>query len=84
VIGGRNLLVTSATVEHYFTRNWGIAAFVDAGNAFDGTDYRPRIGTGLGLRWRSPVGLIRLDLGTPVHDQDHHGVELHIVIGPDL
>ena len=84
VIGGRNLLVTSATVEHYFTRNWGIAAFVDAGNAFNGTDYRPKIGTGLGLRWRSPVGLIRLDLGTPVHDKDHHGVELHIVIGPDL
>jgi len=84
VIGGRNLLVSSATVEHYFTPKWGIAAFVDAGNAFDGTDYRPRIGTGLGLRWRSPVGLIRLDLGTPVHDQHEHGVELHIVIGPDL
>jgi translocation and assembly module TamA len=84
VIGGRDLLVASATVEHYFTRNWGIAAFVDAGNAFNGTDYRPKIGTGLGLRWRSPVGLIRLDLGTPVRDKDHHGVELHIVIGPDL
>jgi len=84
VIGGRNLLVTSATVEHYFTRNWGIAAFVDAGNAFNGTDYRPKIGTGLGVRWRSPVGLIRVDFGVPVHDRTHHGVELHIVIGPDL
>ncbi|QEE23912.1 outer membrane protein assembly factor [Rhodanobacter glycinis] len=84
VIGGHNLLVTSATVEHYFTRNWGIAAFVDAGNAFDGFDYRPKVGTGLGLRWRSPVGLIRVDLGTPIHDRNRHGVELHIVIGPDL
>jgi translocation and assembly module TamA len=84
VIGGRNLLVASATVEHYFTRNWGMAAFVDAGNAFNGTDYRPKIGTGLGVRWRSPVGLIRVDLGTPVHSRDFHGVELHIVIGPDL
>jgi len=84
VIGGRNLLVASTEVEHYFTKNWGIAAFVDAGNAFTGTDYRPKIGAGLGVRWLSPVGMIRVDLGTPVHSQEKHGIELHIVIGPDL
>ena len=84
VIGGRNLLVASTEVEHYFTRNWGMAAFVDAGNAYTGTDFRPKIGAGLGLRWRSPVGMVRLDLGTPIHDSDHHGIELHVVIGPDL
>jgi translocation and assembly module TamA len=84
VIGGPNLLVASTEVEHYFTRNWGMAAFVDAGNAFTGTDFRPKIGTGLGMRWRSPVGMIRLDLGTPVHDSRAHGIELHLVIGPDL
>ncbi|PWK84347.1 autotransporter assembly complex protein TamA [Fulvimonas soli] len=84
VVGGRNLLVGSSEVEHYFTRNWGMAAFVDAGNAFDGTDYRPKIGAGLGVRWLSPVGMIRVDLGTPVHSKDEHGIQLHIVIGPDL
>lgn len=84
VIGGRNLLVASTEVEHYFTRNWGMAAFVDAGNAFNGTDYRPRIGAGLGVRWLSPVGMIRVDVGVPVHDANAHGVELHVVIGPDL
>lgn len=84
VIGGRNLLVASTEMEHYFTRNWGMAAFVDAGNAFTGTDYRPRIGAGLGARWLSPVGMIRVDLGTPIHDPNRHGVELHLVIGPDL
>ncbi|HET6433195.1 autotransporter assembly complex family protein [Dyella sp.] len=84
VIGGRNLLVASTEVEHYFTKNWGMAAFVDAGNAFNGTDYRPRIGAGLGVRWLSPVGMIRVDVGTPVHNPDRHGIELHVVIGPDL
>ena len=84
VIGGKNLLVASTEVEHYFTRRWGIAAFVDAGNAFNGTDYRPQVGAGLGVRWLSPVGMIRLDLGTPVHNADAHGIELHLVIGPDL
>lgn len=84
VIGGKNLLVASTEVEHYFTKNWGIAAFVDAGNAFSGTNYNPRVGAGLGVRWLSPVGMIRVDLGTPINDQQRHGVELHLVIGPDL
>jgi translocation and assembly module TamA len=84
VIGGPNLLVGSTEVEHYFTKNWGMAAFVDAGNAFAGTDYRPKIGAGLGVRWLSPVGMIRVDLGVPVHNKDEHGVQLHLVIGPDL
>ena len=84
VIGGRNLLVGSTEVEHSFTRNWGMAAFVDAGNAFNGTDYRPKIGAGLGVRWLSPVGMIRVDLGTPIRNKDEHGVQLHIVIGPDF
>ena len=84
VIGGHNLLVASTEVEHYFTRNWGMAAFVDAGNAFDGTDYRPRLGAGLGVRWLSPVGMIRVDVGTPIHDDHAHGIQLHVVIGPDL
>jgi translocation and assembly module TamA len=84
VIGGKNLLVASTEVEHYFTKNWGMAAFIDAGNAFSGTNYSPRVGTGLGVRWLSPVGMIRVDLGTPINDQQRHGVELHLVIGPDL
>jgi translocation and assembly module TamA len=84
VIGGRNLLLASSEVEHYFTRHWGMAAFVDAGNAFSSTDYRPKVGAGLGLRWLSPVGMVRVDVGTPIHDARHHGIELHLVIGPDL
>ena len=48
------------------------------------SDYRQRIGTGVGVRWRSPVGMVRVDLGVPIGDKDASGVELHIVIGPDL
>lgn len=84
VIGGEGLLVGSTEVEHYFTRNWGMAAFVDAGNAFTGTDYSPRVGAGLGVRWLSPVGMIRADIAVPVGDKNEHGIHLHVVIGPDL
>ena len=42
------------------------------------------VGYGIGVRWRSPVGMVRVDLGFPVHDDQNSGVELHLVIGPDL
>lgn len=84
VIGGERLLVGSAEYEHYFSPKWGAAAFVDAGDAFSGKEFDLKIGAGLGLRWRSPVGLVRVDLGTPISDTFASGVELHIIIGPDL
>ncbi|HEV7491967.1 MAG TPA: autotransporter assembly complex family protein [Rhodanobacteraceae bacterium] len=85
VVGGTDLLVASAEYEYYFKPNWGIATFVDTGDAFSNfSDYRQKVGAGFGVRWRSPVGMVRVDLGFPVHDSEHHGVELHIVIGPDL
>lgn len=86
VIGGRDLAVASAEYEYYFNRNWGVATFVDAGDAFTGFgNFQTHIGTGIGLRWRSPVGMVRLDLGTPISDPDHRsGVQLHLSLGPDL
>lgn len=86
IIGGKNLAVASAEYEYYFTPNWGVATFVDAGDAFSAFgDYKTHIGTGFGVRWRSPVGMVRADLGFPVNDPEgRHGVQLHLIIGPDL
>ena len=85
VIGGKYLTVASAEYEYYFQENWGAAVFVDAGDAFSD---RPvlNVGTGVGLRWRSPLGPIRVDVGFPVKTdlpvQDSW--RLHIQLGPDL
>jgi translocation and assembly module TamA len=85
IIGASHLAVVSAEYEYYFKPNWGVAAFIDTGDAFSGFgDYQQKIGAGFGVRWRSPVGMIRADLGFPVNDDDADGIELHIVIGPDL
>jgi translocation and assembly module TamA len=85
IVGGKNLVVASAEYEYYFKPNWGIATFVDTGDAFSSFgSYRQKVGVGVGARWRSPVGMVRVDLGFPVHDDNASGVELHIVIGPDL
>ena len=40
---------------------WG-AVFVDVGNAANSfANLQPALGTGVGVRWRSPVGPLRLD-----------------------
>lgn len=83
VIGGSHLLVASAEYDRLFYRNFALAVFVDAGNAFDGTNIDARIGAGLGLKWRSPIGPVRIYLAHPVNFSDR-SVRLHISIGPDL
>jgi translocation and assembly module TamA len=83
VIGGSNLLVASAEYERHLFGNFYGAAFVDAGNAFDHTDFDPETGVGLGLKWRSPLGLVRVYLGYPVTADDRK-VRFHLRLGADL
>lgn len=59
----RYLATGSLEVEHFFTRDWGAAVFVDAGDAADSpAALDPVFGLGIGARWRSPVGPVNLDL----------------------
>ena len=63
VVGGRRLIVMSAEYTHWFTDNWGLAGFVDAGDAYDGgAELQAAVGTGFGARFRTPIGPIRADL----------------------
>ncbi len=63
IVGARYLLAGSAELDHWFTPRWGGAVFFDAGNAADSLSaLKPVRGYGAGVRWRSPVGLIALDL----------------------
>src|SRR2546429_2145416 len=84
VIGGELLTVASAEYQHYFLPNWGAAVFVDGGDAFFRRQFRLNVGAGIGARWRSPLGLLRLDIGYPVDSPFKHKIRLHIQVGPDL
>jgi translocation and assembly module TamA len=83
VIGGEYQIVASAEYEHYFLKNWGAAIFVDAGDAFT-RQFDTNVGAGVGLRWKSPVGLVRLEVARPVVSDFDHSWRVHLVIGPDL
>ena len=83
-VGGRYLAVGSLELERRIRGDWSGAVFADFGNAFD-PDYDNKIalGTGLGLRWRSPIGQVRVDLAYAIN-KDDPGLRLHLVLGPDL
>ena len=77
-VGGRYLAVASAEVTHWFDDTWGMAAFVDAGDAVDqAADLRPAIGYGLGARWRSPAGPLGVDLA---YGQRNGGFQIHFAL----
>jgi translocation and assembly module TamA len=82
VIGGDRLLTLSAELERRLTPTLGVAGFVDVGNAFLGSDVEVAKAVGLGLRWRSPVGTVRVDAAHALDDPG--GVRFHLIIGPDL
>ena len=83
VIGGPHIAVGSLEIERYFTEAWGAALFVDAGNAFDESLDKVYVGAGVGVRWRTPIGGIRVDVAHGL-DDEQGGWRLHLQLGPDL
>ncbi len=82
VVGGRYLATGSAEYSYRILGHWRLAVFADAGNAFDHADeYDPEVGTGFGVRWRSPVGPLRVDLAWGVSRADNP-FRLHLSVGP--
>ena len=69
-MGGTAIDAGTMEYRQRFLESWGAAAFVDAGQVsardlpFSGT---VRFGTGLGLRYYTPIGPIRVDVAVPVN-----------------
>jgi translocation and assembly module TamA len=81
VIGGKHLLVGSLELEYSITRNWSVAAFYDAGNAFNNfQDMTWPMGAGIGVRYYTPAGPVRVDLARQIN-VDNPGFQLHISVG---
>jgi translocation and assembly module TamA len=79
VVGGRYYAVASVEAVHWVSPSWGIAAFVDAGNATDTpSTIDPVLGYGLGARLRTPIGPFRLDLA---YGQEDARVRVHFSVG---
>ncbi|MEM9529960.1 MAG: autotransporter assembly complex family protein [Pseudomonadota bacterium] len=82
--GGRYLGVASAEIDGPLRGKFRWAAFVDAGNAFGPGADDVAYAAGLGVRWLTPIGPLRLDLAYPLSDEEDDGLRLHFTAGPDL
>jgi translocation and assembly module TamA len=83
VIGGSSLITGSFEYEQPLINRWSLAFFVDSGNAFADSNIDARTGVGVGGRWQSPLGPIRIDLAHPLDDPTDDW-RIHISLGPDL
>ena len=82
-IGGRYMVAGSVEYQYAIAEKWRLATFVDQGNSFDKLELpNLKTGVGVGVRWVSPVGPIRLDLAHALDDEG--GIRLHFSMGPEL
>lgn len=81
-LGGLHRIVASAEYQYFFTEEWGAAVFVDAGDAFNTRSaFDPKVGVGVGARWRSPVGLVGVDVARGLDEAAGGGTRLHLSFG---
>ncbi|MFW9605700.1 MAG: BamA/TamA family outer membrane protein, partial [Pseudomonas sp.] len=69
--------------QYPLAERWRLATFFDHGNAFDRASDALMTGAGLGVRWVSPVGPLRLDVARGIADEGG-GFRLHFSMGPEL
>jgi len=84
VVGGKNLIVGSVELEKAFPKNFSAAVFYDTGNAFnDLSDLELYRSVGIGVRYYTPVGAIRLDVAHPI-DYPDSDYRIHFSLGFQL
>ena len=72
--GGNAVIILNAEFRVPVTRDLGVVGFIDAGNVYDHVSDASlgqiRAGVGFGVRYRSPIGPIRVDLGFKLDRQE--------------
>ena len=78
-VPGRYYVVGSLEATRWINQTWGIATFIDTGNAFDEISTPALVvGYGVGARVRTPIGPFRFDIA---YGQQSRQVRLHFSVG---
>ncbi|KUJ00833.1 autotransporter assembly complex protein TamA [Vibrio sp. MEBiC08052] len=81
--GAKYLATASLEYQYNLYGNWWAALFYDYGDAFNSTPNWKR-GTGVGVRWVSPIGPVRLDFAWGLDATPGDEFHIHFTLGPDL
>ncbi|PAJ75681.1 hypothetical protein CJF42_04110 [Pseudoalteromonas sp. NBT06-2] len=82
VVGGKYLATGTVEYNYQFAPSWRAALFVDGGIATNDFSEDIQVGAGIGIRWLTPVGPIRIDYAWALTDDNN--ARLSIMIGPEL
>ncbi|MGC3936887.1 autotransporter assembly complex protein TamA [Roseobacter sp. EG26] len=84
-VGGRSFIGLSAEIRMRTTGNLGYVGFFDAGyigrEAFPDGSGEWQTGAGVGLRYDTPIGPIRLDVAVPTSGDDDDETSFQVYIG---
>lgn len=74
-LGGASVFEANVEFRQRIWESFGAVAFVDAGSAYpwffpDFSIFAPRVGAGVGIRYYTDFGPIRLDVGFPVNRRE--------------
>ncbi len=73
-VGGLSSAEASLELRYKLTKTIGLVPFIDAGNVYDTNipdlSRRLFLGAGIGLRYYTALGPLRLDLAAPLHKRD--------------
>lgn len=85
LIGGQFFAAGSLELRARVTERIGVVGFVDAGSVgldgLSGGDAELHAGAGLGLRYDTGIGPIRLDVAAPISGSTGDGVQVYIGLG---
>ncbi|MFV2055593.1 MAG: autotransporter assembly complex family protein [Thiohalomonadales bacterium] len=83
VIGGHQIAELSLEYDHNLSENWLAAIFYDAGSAFNDVKDPLSIGIGTGIRYKLPIGMLRVDYAL-AYSEENRPWKIHVTVGPDL
>lgn len=84
--GASKLATGSLEYQYNVTGKWWGAVFVDSGEAVNDIKRSNfKTGTGVGVRWASPIGPVKLDVAMPIGDAEKkNDAQFYIALGPEL
>ncbi|WP_437125704.1 autotransporter assembly complex protein TamA [Aeromonas diversa] len=83
LLGARYVTVGSVEYNYRVSENWLGALFVDGGTATNDYAEPWKIGTGVGVRWVTPIGMVRVDVAVGISEEEKP-LRLHFALGPEL
>ncbi|CAX54280.1 Putative exported protein [Erwinia pyrifoliae Ep1/96] len=83
--GASKLATGSLEYQYNVTGKWWSAVFIDSGEAVnDIKQSNVKTGAGVGVRWQSPIGPVKLDIARAIGDEDKRDIQFYIGLGPEL